>query len=140
MVHLPELRWERRRADASKTPGTYRWAMRYQVTEADTAVAVGSGDVPVLATPRLIAWMEAATVRCAAPFIGAGQTTVGTAIRVEHRRPTVVGDSVEILATAPDAADGRRLTFTVQAIDTSGTVVAAGEIDRAIVERNRFLA
>ena len=79
-----------------------------------------------------------------APFIGAGQTTVGTAIRVEHRRATVVGDSVEILAAAPmrpkEAAS--QLTFTVQAVDihTPGTVVAAGKIDRAIVERNRFLA
>ena len=59
--------------------------MRHEVTDADTAVALGSGDVPVLATPRLIAWMEAATVRAAAAFLVKGQTTVGTAIRIEHR-------------------------------------------------------
>ena len=62
--------------------------MRYEVTDADTAARVGSGDVPVLATPRLIAWLEAATV---------------------------------------------------QAVDGSGRVVAAGEIDRVIVDREQFL-
>jgi predicted thioesterase len=108
------------------------------VTEADTAVVLGSGDVPILATPRLIAWMEAATIRCAAPFIGPGQTTVGTAVRIEHRRPTPVGASVEIIAEPPDSAADRRLTFIVRAIDSSGKVVAAGEIDRAIVDRDRF--
>ena len=54
--------------------------MRHEVTDTDTAAALGSGDVPVLATPRLIAWMEVATVRAAAVFLGTGQTTVGTAI------------------------------------------------------------
>ena len=55
--------------------------MRHEVTDNDTAAALGSGDVPVLATPRLIAWMEAATVRAVTAFLGRGQTTVGTAIR-----------------------------------------------------------
>lgn len=114
--------------------------MRHQVTDTDTATALGSGDVPVLATPRLIAWMEAATVRAAAPFLGTGQTTVGTAIRIEHRRATTVGGSVEITATPPRDPASRRLTFDVQAIDGSGRVVAVGQIDRAIVDRQRFLA
>jgi predicted thioesterase len=113
--------------------------MRYEVTDADTAAALGSGDVPVLATPRLIAWMEAATVRAAATLLSPGQTTVGTAIRVEHRRATTVGDSVEITATPVREAGGRRLTFEVFAVDGSGQVVAAGQIDRVIVDRTRFL-
>ena len=101
--------------------------MRHQVTDADTAIALGSGDVPVLATPRLIAWLEAATVQAAAARLQSGQTTVGTAIRIEHRRATPVGGSVEITTsmTSPDGS-GRRLTFTVQATDTSGQVVAEG--------------
>jgi fluoroacetyl-CoA thioesterase len=114
--------------------------MRHEVTDADTAFAVGSGDVPVLATPRLIAWMEAATVQSAVAFLETGQTTVGTAVRIEHRRATRVGGSIEITATPPREADGRRMTFIVQAIDGSGQVVAAGEIDRMIVDRDRFLA
>jgi len=113
--------------------------MHHQVTAADTAAAVGSGDVPVLATPRLIAWMEAATVRAAAAFLATGQTTVGTSIRIDHRRATGIGGSVEITAILPSDAAGRRLTFDVQAIDGSGQVVAAGQIERAIVDRQRFL-
>ena len=113
--------------------------MRHEVTDADTAAALGSGDVPVLATPRLIAWMEAATVRAAAAFL-TGQTTVGTAIRIEHRRATPVGGSVEITATPSRNAAGSRLTFDVQAIGGSGQLVPAGQIDRAIVDRQRFLA
>ncbi|HEX6760830.1 MAG TPA: hotdog domain-containing protein [Propionibacteriaceae bacterium] len=114
--------------------------MHHEVTDIDTAVALGSGDVPVLATPRLIAWMEAATVRAVAAFLETGQTTVGTAIRIEHRRPTRVGGSVEITAAPPRDVAGSRLTFYVQAVDGSGEVVAVGEIDRAIVDRQRFLA
>ena len=113
--------------------------MRHEVTEADTASALGSGEVPVLATPRLIAWLEAATVRAAADLVGTGETTVGTAIRVEHRRATPVGGGVEVTATPPAAANGRRLTFDVQAVDGAGNVVAAGRIERAIVDRQRFL-
>ncbi|MEU7058768.1 hotdog domain-containing protein [Streptomyces sp. NPDC046197] len=113
--------------------------MRHEVTEADTAVAMGSGDVPVLATPRLIAWMEAATVRAAAPYAEAGRTTVGTALRIEHLRATRVGGRVDVCAEPPVRV-ARRLTFRVRAVDGSGTLVAAGEIDRAIVDRERFLA
>lgn len=112
--------------------------MRFEVTDADTAVAVGSGDVPVLATPRLIAWMEAVTVRCAEPALAAGQTTVGAAIRIEHRRPSSVGDVVEIAAHRVSTVD-RRVTFAVRAVDGSGQVVAAGEIERVVVDRDRFL-
>ena len=113
--------------------------MRHEVTEADTALAMGSGDVRVLGTPRLIAWIEAATVRAAAAFLEAGQTTVGTAIRIEHRRATPVGGSVEVTATPPRGVAGRRLTFDVRAVDGAGEVIAAGEIDRRIVDRQRFL-
>jgi fluoroacetyl-CoA thioesterase len=114
--------------------------MRYEVTEADTAASVGSGDVPVLATPRLIAWLEAATVQVAARFVRPGQTTVGTAVRIEHRRATRVGGFVEVSAEASGEPPGRVLTFAVRAVDDSGLVVAMGEIDRAIVDRERFLA
>jgi predicted thioesterase len=72
----------------------------------------------------------------------------GAAMRVavEHEQPDERGDSgrhggrVEITARTPPGADGRRLTFTVQAVDGSGQVVAAGEIDRVIADRDRFLA
>jgi len=114
--------------------------VRYDVTDTDTAASVGSGDVAVLATPRLIAWLEAATVHAAAPFVGPGQTTVGTAVRIEHGRATKVGGTVEVFAEPPSSPAGRVLTFRVRAVDESGQLVAAGEIDRAVVDRERFLA
>ncbi|MGW4386111.1 thioesterase family protein [Streptomyces sp. NPDC004685] len=114
--------------------------MRHEVSDAHTARAVGSGDLPVLATPWLIAWMEAATVRAAAPFTTPGRTTVGTGVRVKHLRATRVGAWVDVLAEPPAEAEGRRLTFLVRAVDSTGELVATGEIDRAIVERQRFLA
>jgi predicted thioesterase len=78
-------------------------------------------------------------VQAAAAQLAAGQTTVGAAIRIEHRRATAVGGSVEITATPPRDAAGRLLTFEVLAVDGSGRVVAAGQIDRVIVDRNRFI-
>jgi len=112
--------------------------MRYEVTEDDTAVALGTGELPVLATPRLIAWLEAATVAEAAPGLGEGQTTVGAAIRVRHRRPTPVGGTVDVYAS--QTTEGDRLTFDVSAIDGDGHYVADGEIDRVVVDRAQFTA
>ncbi|BBC98158.1 thioesterase family protein [Streptomyces griseofuscus] len=111
----------------------------HRVTDADTARALGSGEVPVLGTPRLIAWLEAATVRAAAPFTGPGETTVGTAVRVRHLRATHVGGRVEVTARPPARTGARRLTFAVRAVDAAGLPVAEGEIDRAVVDRRRFL-
>lgn len=109
--------------------------MRHEVSDGDTAAALRSGDVAVLWPSRLLAWVEAATVLAAAGFLAPGQTTVGTAVRLEHRRATPVGGSVTVSADARDAPDGRRLTFTVRAVNRSGRVVAEGEIDRVIVDR-----
>ena len=114
--------------------------MRHEVTDADTATALGSGDVPVLATPRLVTWMEAATVQAAQALLAPGQTSVGTAVRVEHLRATPVGGAVEVTATPARDTTGRRITFDVRAVDGSGQVVGRGEVDRVIVDRARFLA
>jgi predicted thioesterase len=113
--------------------------MRHVVTEGDTATAVGSGDVSVLATPRLIAWMEAETVLAAASLVGAEQTTVGTAVRVDHVKATAVGAAVEVNARLTSDAQARPLTFAVTALDENGQRVAGGEIDRVVVDRARFL-
>ncbi|GAA4855919.1 hypothetical protein GCM10023201_57850 [Actinomycetospora corticicola] len=110
--------------------------MTYEVTQDDTAQALGSGDVPVLGTPRLIAWLEAATVEAARSRIAESQTTVGTAVRVKHRRPTRVGGSITTTAKLTAGPDEKgRLSFSVSAVDHDGSTVADGEIDRVIVER-----
>lgn len=111
--------------------------MKHVVGADDTAVRLGSGEVEVLATPRLIAWMEAATVEAARPGLEPGETTVGTAVRVRHRRPTPPGGIVEVTADRP-VRDGGRLTFTVRAVDGDGVVVGDGEIDRVAVDREGF--
>ena len=107
------------------------------VTEADTAIACGSGDVPVLGTPRLLALVEAATVRAVASSLDGGRTTVGFRIQMDHSAPTALGDTVRVEATL-EQVDGRRLTFRFVAHDSHG-LVAAGRITRVIVDRERFL-
>jgi len=116
------------------------------VTEADTAAAAGSGDVPVLATPRLLALAEAATVAAIARHLADGQTSVGTAVRLEHRRATPVGARVTADAELT-SVDGSRLTFSVTARHAVGSadaepgdVIATGTVERAVVDRARFLA
>ncbi len=107
------------------------------MTDADTAAALGSGDLAVLGTPRMIAWMEAATIAVAAPVLAEGQTSVGTSVRVRHQRPTPVGGRIEVSAELT-AHEGSRLSFTVTAVDQDGRTVGNGEIDRAAVDRATF--
>jgi predicted thioesterase len=111
--------------------------MIHEVSDADTAVALGSGEVEILATPRVVAWLEAATVTVARPHLAGGQTTVGTAVRVRHRRPTPVGGSVDVSADEP-SVDGKKMTFVVRAVDGDGELVADGEIDRVVVDAATF--
>jgi fluoroacetyl-CoA thioesterase len=107
------------------------------VTDADTAQALGSGDVPVLGTPRALALAEAATVAATAARLPAGQTTVGTHVELDHLAPTPVGRTVAAEATLT-AAQGRRLEFEVVVRD--GDVVAAtGRVHRVIVDRQTFI-
>jgi fluoroacetyl-CoA thioesterase len=120
-----------------------RASIVHQVGDADTAAAFGSGDVPVLGTPRLLALAEAAAVACVVPQLPAGQTTVGTAVRLEHRRSSPVGARLEVEAELTEV-DGRRLVFMFIAYGAGGEsgdeVIGAGTMQRLIVDRDRFLA
>ncbi|MEU4482996.1 hotdog domain-containing protein [Micromonospora sp. NPDC023966] len=107
------------------------------VTDTDTAQAVGSGDVPVLGTPRVLALAEAATVAATAVRLPAGSTTVGTRVELEHRAATPVGRTVAARAELVKV-DGRRLTFEVIVTD-GNEVVATGRVERALVDRQRFV-
>lgn len=110
---------------------------RFMVGTGDTAAALGSGDLPVLATPRLLAWCEA--VCCAAvAALPDATSTVGTRVSLEHLRPTPVGRSVEVTAVLAHL-DGRLLRFEVLARDEAGTVIAQGELNRVAVQRDRYL-
>jgi predicted thioesterase len=118
-------------------------AVSFDVTEADTAMALGSGDVPVLATPRLIAWLEAATVACLASSLDPTATSVGTRVEVEHVAPSPVGASVVARASVSHV-DGRLVRFEVaaehQTPEGISAVIATGRITRVIVDRARFLS
>jgi len=105
----------------------------------DTALAVGSGDVPVLATPRLVAAAEAATVAALAGELADGQTSVGTRIQLEHLMASPVGEQVTVRAELVHV-DGRLLRFAVAAHSSDGRLVGNGEVTRMVVDRERFLA
>jgi predicted thioesterase len=114
--------------------------LTFVVGDDDTAAAVGSGSLPVLGTPRLLAWLEAATCACLDPVLGAGSTSVGTRVQVEHLAASRVGATVEVSASSV-YEDGRLHRFTVSARDAvSGKVLAAGEITRVVVDAERFLS
>lgn len=108
------------------------------VTDADTAVALGSGDVPVLGTPRVLALVEAATVAATAGRLAAGATTVGTRVELSHTAPTPVGRTVTAHAELTDV-DGRRLRFRVS-VHEGQTLAATGVVERVVVDRDRFVA
>lgn len=107
------------------------------VAAVDTAVALRSGDVDVLATPRLVALCEEATCRALDGHLDTATTTVGTRIELDHLRPTAVGARVEAEARLEEI-DGRRLTFVVSAADPTG-VVATGRVIRVVVDRIAFV-
>jgi fluoroacetyl-CoA thioesterase len=107
------------------------------VTDADTAQAVGSGDVPVLGTPRVLALAEAATVGATARKLPPGTTTVGARVELDHRAATPIGRTVVAEARLAKT-DGRRLIFEIVVRD-GDTVVAEGRVERLVVDRQRFL-
>jgi predicted thioesterase len=119
------------------TPGL-RARLLTMVEEADTAMKLGSGDVPVLATPRMLALAEQATIQAVAGALDPGQTSVGTKVVLEHLAGSLVGAHVEITAELTEV-DGRRLVFGFTARDRH-TTVAVGTIERVVVDRERFLA
>jgi predicted thioesterase len=122
--------------DPGFTPGlTAR--VELTVTDSDTAQALGSGDVPVLGTPRVLALAEAATVVATARQMPGGLTTVGIRAEVEHRAPTPVGRTVTALATLAKV-DGRKLLFEVVVRDGE-TLVAEVRVERMMLDRQRFI-
>lgn len=108
------------------------------VSPADTASAVGSGLLPVFATPSMIALMENAAVNAVQSALEEGQGTVGTHMDVSHDAATPVGMAVYAEAELT-AVDGRKLTFAVRAFDQAGPI-GGGVHERFIITNDRFLA
>jgi fluoroacetyl-CoA thioesterase len=122
---------------AGLAPGL-RAGFDHTVTDADTAAALGSGLVPVLSTPTVLALMERATVEALAGALQQGATTVGARVELEHLLPTVVGATVHVAAIL-ERVEGRRLHFGTE-VREGDRVAASGQITRVVVDRARFLA
>jgi fluoroacetyl-CoA thioesterase len=107
------------------------------VVDEDTALAMRSGAVPVLATPRVIALCEEASFAAVENELQPGETTVGTKVQIDHLAPTATGHIVRAEACV-EKVSGRRITFTVSLTDERG-LVAVGRVTRVIVDVERFL-
>ncbi len=119
------------------TPGI-RGCAEVLVSEENTAAALGSGALPVFATPSMIALMEKAARESVQPFLEEGQGTVGTSLNVKHLAATPVGLRVRAEAELIEV-DRRRLVFRVEA-RAGGEKIGEGTHERFIIDSERFLA
>ena len=108
------------------------------VTDAVTAVRMGSGDMPVLATPAMMALMENAAMLAVADELPEGSTTVGGHIASSHLRPSKIGDVVRAVAEVTKV-DGRKIEFKVSAY-SGDVLLGEGTHLRFIVDRERFMS
>lgn len=108
------------------------------VKHENLAVALGSGDLEVLATPAMMALMENAAMLAVKDVLPDGSTTVGSQISSTHLKPTAEGKTVTATAILTEV-DGRKLTFKVSASDENG-VIGEGSHVRYIVDADRFMA
>ena len=114
------------------------YTSRLTVGNENTAIALGSGDMPVLATPAMMALMENAAMLAVASELEDGDTTVGGHIESSHLRPTPVGAEVSATATL-EKVEGRKLYFKIIA-HQGDVVIGEGNHLRFIVSREKFLA
>ena len=124
----------------SLTPGLHA-SVSLTVSEEDTAERLGSGDVPVLGTPRLIALCEEASCLAVAGRLPPGQTSVASRVQFDHLAPVCIGAHVGAEATL-DRVEGRRLVFTVTAClrsDDYPGLIGAGRLLRVVVDQEKFL-
>jgi predicted thioesterase len=125
-------------ADLSKLRVGLTGSASSLVTEERLATKVGSGDVPVFASPMLVAVIEAAAVDCIEAQLPENHQSLGVHLDVTHSAPTPVGFTVTATATL-EAIDGRKLTFKVNAHDGVETV-GSGTHTRVVVDTPRFMA
>ena len=108
------------------------------VTEALTAKAIGSGELPVYATPAMVTLVEETAWKSVAPALEPGQGTVGTKLDLAHLAATPLGRKVRC-ETELIEIDRRRLTFSAVIYDEAGKI-GEGTHERFIVDNERFLA
>lgn len=114
-----------------------RGAQSVEVSEFNTAEAVGSGDLPVFATPAMIALIEKTACQSVLPYLEIGQSTVGTHLDISHSSATPMGMTV-VCETELVEIDRRRLVFKVRVYDSKGEV-GSGTHERFVVDSARFM-
>ena len=107
------------------------------VTEERTAEAMGSGTLPVFATPAMIALIEETCWRSVADQLDDGQSTVGTQLNVAHVSATPVGLKVYCESQLV-SVEWRKLTFEVNVYDEKG-LVGKGTHERFIIDDEKFM-
>ena len=114
-----------------------KYTSQKTVRECDTAQSVGSGTLPVFATPMMVALMENAAMKAAEQLLQEGESTVGSELNIKHLRPTAIGEDVSATAVLT-AQEGRKLTFSVVATDKNGTI-GEGTHVRYIINIEKFM-
>ena len=113
----------------------YKYTLKHIVTEADTAQAIGSGGLPVYATPAMICHMELSAYKLAEQY---GHQTVGTKVNISHLRACKVGTEVKITAELTEA-EGRRLEYYIKVEDEKG-LLGEGTHQRVVIDPERFMS
>lgn len=108
------------------------------VTTEKTAKHYGSGCVEVFATPAMIAGMEKTCMDSVQPFLGSGETTVGTLVHAEHIKATPLGETVSYRSELTEV-NGREMKFTVEAFDKTG-MIGKGSHSRFIINIEKFMS
>ena len=108
------------------------------VTEAVTAITMGSGDMPVLATPAMMALMENAAMLAVADHLPEGSTTVGGHIASSHLKPSKLGDTVTATATVT-RVEGKKIEFKIEA-HCGDILLGEGTHLRFIVDKEKFMS
>ena len=108
------------------------------VTPEKTAATVGSGLLPVYATPAMIALMEKCASECVASYIEEGKSSVGTMLNIRHLSASPIGIKISCTATLTEI-DGRRLVFNLEASDEKG-LIGEGTHERFIIDVDRFMS
>lgn len=109
-----------------------------QVTPENTALTMGSGDLPVFATPAMVALMENAAMNAVKDQLEERSSTVGASIQIVHTKPSGIGETVAATAILEEV-EGRKLSFSVTASDSKGKIGEGTHI-RYIVDRERFMS
>ncbi len=108
------------------------------VTDKNTAITLGSGDLEVFATPAMVALMENAAAKAIAPYLAEGDSSVGTEINVTHIKASAIG--AEIVASAVVVeVNGREVTFNVGARDGE-SLIGEGTHKRFVINAERFIS